>query len=356
VNGLFDLDESPTQGPPSCSTFWQDPKSKRWHHVDSKVARDKVGNALRDAVKQTLEVSTEDHLLGGIEQTHSSASFLSETSGGGKRNATLSRITSSSLMNNSFNWNDSSSNNLFSIHGGDEVSDQSVALELESGINQPSSTFSMIAPPVAATLSCPSLIAAYPNKNRRQASAHRQSGPLVFGNIPTTTHATRSRSLGLKNVSWHNTTPIRNNGFFQQNLRQSNPNHSGEQLLGLMDWDGGANSNSNPNISHVIANSNAQVVPGTLLSFANMTNMSSSLTGISHHPDNTLSHDSLLSSEIGELQISNNSHCMDHASTSEPDSAEQLTKDIEEFLKSVRTTTQRGNTANEETDSIMKKG
>jgi hypothetical protein len=30
----------------------QDPKTKRWYHVDSKVARDKVGNALRDALKQ----------------------------------------------------------------------------------------------------------------------------------------------------------------------------------------------------------------------------------------------------------------------------------------------------------------
>ncbi len=30
----------------------KDPKAQRWHHVDIKVARDKVGNALRDAIKQ----------------------------------------------------------------------------------------------------------------------------------------------------------------------------------------------------------------------------------------------------------------------------------------------------------------
>lgn len=30
----------------------RDPKAQRWHHVDIKVARDKVGNALRDAIKQ----------------------------------------------------------------------------------------------------------------------------------------------------------------------------------------------------------------------------------------------------------------------------------------------------------------
>ena len=33
----------------------KDPKAQRWHHVDIKVARDKVGNALRDAMKQRQE-------------------------------------------------------------------------------------------------------------------------------------------------------------------------------------------------------------------------------------------------------------------------------------------------------------
>eukprot|EP00934_Nitzschia_sp_Nitz4_P005134 Nitzschia sp. Nitz4//scaffold348_size17284//2269//3303//NITZ4_008840-RA/size17284-snap-gene-0.19-mRNA-1//1//CDS//3329548682//5124//frame0 len=33
----------------------KDTRTQRWHHVDSKVARDKVGNALRDAIKQRQE-------------------------------------------------------------------------------------------------------------------------------------------------------------------------------------------------------------------------------------------------------------------------------------------------------------
>jgi hypothetical protein len=41
----------------------QDPKTKRWYHVDSKVARDKVGNALRDALKQR-DGESADQLIG----------------------------------------------------------------------------------------------------------------------------------------------------------------------------------------------------------------------------------------------------------------------------------------------------
>lgn len=43
----------------------KDPKTQRWHHVDIKVARDKVGNALRDAIKQRQEGKSStmlDHL------------------------------------------------------------------------------------------------------------------------------------------------------------------------------------------------------------------------------------------------------------------------------------------------------
>ena len=35
--------------------YLQDSRSHQWHHVDNKVARDKVGNALREAVKQREE-------------------------------------------------------------------------------------------------------------------------------------------------------------------------------------------------------------------------------------------------------------------------------------------------------------
>jgi hypothetical protein len=41
----------------------QKPKTKRWYHVDSKVARDKVGNALRDALKQQ-DIEYVDQLTG----------------------------------------------------------------------------------------------------------------------------------------------------------------------------------------------------------------------------------------------------------------------------------------------------
>jgi hypothetical protein len=123
-----------------------------------------------------------------------------------------------------------------------------------------------------------------------------------------------------------------------------------------LNWNGGGNINTHSNHSFGLGNSNAQLVqflPRPSSSFANNTiTMKSSLTGLDSHHDNTALNDTLLSSDIGELQISNSSHVMDCSTTSGTDSAEQLTKDIEEFLKSVRSTTQRVSTA--ATESVMR--
>jgi hypothetical protein len=360
--------------------------------VDSKVARDKVGNALRDAVKQKLEESSEHHML-GMERSGSTASFMSDTGAtvGAARNmikgssvpSVVSSSASSSLMNDSFKWNESSSNSIFSLHGNDEVASQSATLEQFGNHGaQPTPHFSTsFQTPMAAAMSCPSLVAAAANSGSSQQRHNSNHLNLpMFG--PRLGQAVRSRSTGVKNAPWSNSNlnnnfaRVQSNRFLQHSSgfggtlpqqQQASTHHHG-QLLGTINnsfqlqqhpvqnvTHGNVSSSSGSNSSN--NNNNIQLVhfptprpasmdaPTSPFSSMMIQNTRSSTGNNNNNNNNNNNHAlqaSLLSSDIGDLQISNTSETtsslMDYSNSGgeQDDSAERLSKDIEAFLKSMK--------------------
>jgi hypothetical protein len=359
--------------------------------VDSKVARDKVGNALRDAVKQKLEESSEHHML-GMERSGSTASFMSDTGAivGASRNmikgssvpSMVASSASSSLMNDSFKWNESSSNSIFSLHGNDEVASQSATLEQFGNHGaQPIPPFSTSCQtPMAAAMSCPSLVAVAENSGSSQQrhDSNHLNLPMFR---PRSGQPVRSRSTGVKNAPWSNSNlnsnfaRIQSNRFLQHssgvgaNLpqqQQASTHHHG-QLLGTINNSFQLQQHPVQNITHGnisssgsdSSNNNMQLVqfptsrpasldaPASPFSSMMIQNTNSSSTGNNHNNNNNNNNNhalqaSLLSSDIGDLQISNTSEStsslMDYSNSGgeQDDSAERLSKDIEAFLKSMK--------------------
>ncbi|KAG7348822.1 hypothetical protein IV203_011419 [Nitzschia inconspicua] len=337
----------------------KDPKSKRWHHVDSKVARDKVGNALRDAVKQKLEESSQNRIL-GLERSGSSASFISDsTSDNMNRTSVPSMMSSSasmSLMNDSLRWNESASNGILTFHGNDEETEQSAELEQlgNNSINAAIHPFNNTTGNInhlQPALSCPSLIGAnMMNQRSVLIRAPRASVPC---------------SMGLKNESWSNTfshSNIQNNRFLQQSRSDQSLQHG--QLLRGVNWDGNCSSSNNNSsfqsqLQHQSLQTNSSNLYYTpLVHFptqpASLDDPPSPLTSmmVNNDGNNLALHAALLSSDIGELQISNpgsgagNLMDFSNSSVSVSDSAERLSRDIEDFLKSVKSTTSGGGVNN----------
>ncbi|KAG7374995.1 hypothetical protein IV203_014090 [Nitzschia inconspicua] len=340
----------------------KDPKSKRWHHVDSKVARDKVGNALRDAVKQKLEESSQNRIL-GFERSGSSASFISDSTADNMNRASVPSMMSSSasmsLMNHSLRWNESASNGLLTFHGNDEETEQSAELEQLGNdstnaaihaFNHTTGNIHHLQP----AFSCPSLIGAanHTNSNHNERMNQRS---LLF----KAPRASVPLSMGLKNESWSNSiSNVKNNRFFQQSQSDLSLQHG--QLLRGVNWEGNCSSSNNNNSSFqsqrqrqsLQANgSNLYCTPQEHFPTqpASLDDPPSPLTSmmVNNDMNNHALHAALLSSDIGELQISNSGgdgdgKPMDFSSNSTEsvsDSVERLSRDIEDFLKSVKSTT-----------------
>ncbi|KAG7374998.1 hypothetical protein IV203_014093 [Nitzschia inconspicua] len=350
----------------------KDPKTKRWHHVDSKVARDKVGNALRDAVKQKLEESSQNRIL-GFERSGSSASFISDSTADNMNRTSVPSMMSSSasmsLMNNSLRWNESASNGIFTINGNDEEREQSAELEQlgNDSINVAIPAFNNTTGSInhlQPALSCPSLIGGSHDTNSNHNEMVNQRSLLI-----RTPRANVPRSMGWKNELWSNTfsnSNIQNNRFLHQSYSDQSLQHG--QLLRGMNWGGNCSSSSNNNNSSFQSqlqhqsslrtdNSNLYTplvhFPTQPASLDDLPSPHNSMM-VNNDVSNNALHAALLSSDIGELQISNSGgdgggNLMDFSLSSTgsvSDSAERLSRDIEDFLKSVKNTTSGGGVNN----------
>jgi hypothetical protein len=304
--------------------------------VDSKVARDKVGNALRDAVKQLLESKCEDNLLGKLSHTSSmsldtAAKMIAPASDrsfslGAKAASTIKPLKvphrSISLGARTFE----------SLKFADEVAARSAALEPGMVAE---STLAAATP--AAVASCPAL--------------HATNTRPLFLKSSTTNDA----NLGIKNDSWGNfrvqSSRLQQNFSANALANNSNSFMSGQ---GMMNWNNhNLGSHGQMSLMNIGGGMNAANVPAMFRSMPELPisgmNRALSVAGTAgtNHSNglfasllsNDLSVRSTMDTSIGSTFDFNRSDVLmndEDLTAARSDNAEQLSKDIDDFLRSVR--------------------